>query len=251
MSVVLIIGASSAIGRALATYYVDQGDEVLWLSRTMADFNAPKLSFIKAPDFNGQDDWSSHQGFFSSLIETMYRHKVDLVFNCIGWLHQAQDEQKAGTKLMPEKSLSQSSAVLLRKTLLLNLEVPVFYLQGLWPYVIKTPGLRYLQLSAKVGSIQDNQLGGWYSYRSAKAALNQWIKTSSIELKRSNSSATLVTLHPGTTDSALSAPFQRNLPPGQLQSPDQTAEHLIRVAQQLSVEQTGLLLNWDGKVIPF
>jgi NAD(P)-dependent dehydrogenase (short-subunit alcohol dehydrogenase family) len=246
MSAVLIIGASSSIGAALATHYLQQGLTVIWLSRSAADFSDPKLQVIKAPDLAEPTDWASHQSFFSTVIEVVQQQQVGLIFNCIGWLHQDGE-----FKLLPEKSLSQSSSALLRKTLLLNLEVPVFYLQGLWPYLTKTPGIRYLQLSAKVGSISDNQLGGWYSYRSAKAALNQWIKTASIELKRSNKTAALVTLHPGTTDSALSAPFQRNLPAGQLQSPAQTAEHLAEVAQQLQAEQSGLLLNWDGRVLGF
>ncbi|MBU1618365.1 MAG: SDR family NAD(P)-dependent oxidoreductase [Gammaproteobacteria bacterium] len=246
MSAVLIIGASSAIGSALAQHYLQQGVQVIWLSRYAADFTDPKLCCLQAPDFNGQEEWTLHQDFFSSVINTLQQHQVRLIFNCIGWLHQ-----QAAPTLLPEKSLSQSSALLLRKTLLLNLELPVFYLQGLWPYLTKTTGIRYLQLSAKVGSISDNQLGGWYSYRSAKAALNQWIKTASIELKRSNKTAALVTLHPGTTDSLLSAPFQRNLPPGQLKAPSQTALYLAEVALQLAPEQSGLLLNWDGKILSF
>ncbi|MBU0912124.1 MAG: SDR family NAD(P)-dependent oxidoreductase [Gammaproteobacteria bacterium] len=246
MSAVLIIGASSSIGGALAKYYLQQGLTVIWLSRNSPDFSESKLLQIKAPDLTEPDEWALHQAFFSSVIDTVQQHQVGLIFNCIGWLHQDGE-----LRLSPEKSLSQSSGALLRKTLLVNLEVPVIYLQGLWPYLTKTPGIRYLQLSAKVGSISDNQLGGWYSYRSAKAALNQWIKTASIELKRSNKTAALVTLHPGTTDSALSAPFQRNLPVGQLQSPAQTAEHLAKVALQLQGEQSGLLLNWDGRVLSF
>ena len=246
MSAVLIIGASSSIGAALAKHYLQQGQTVIWLSRTAANFTDPKLQVITSPDLAEPTDWTLHQSFFSSVIDVIQQHQVGLIFNCVGWLHQDGE-----LKLSPEKSLSQSSGALLRKTLLLNLEVPVFYLQGLWPYLTKTPGIRYLQLSAKVGSISDNQLGGWYSYRSAKAALNQWIRTASIELKRSNKTAVVVTLHPGTTDSALSAPFQRNLPAGQLQTPAQTAEHLAKVALQLEAEQSGLLLNWDGRVLSF
>jgi NAD(P)-dependent dehydrogenase (short-subunit alcohol dehydrogenase family) len=246
MSAVLIIGASSAIGRALAMHYLQQGQQVIWLSRHSADFSDPQLQLIQAPDLAETADWTELQSFFSTVISTLQHYQVGLIFNCIGWLHQQTEP-----KLSPEKSLSQSSGLLLRKSLQLNLEVPVMYLQGLWPYLNKTSGIRYLQLSAKVGSISDNQLGGWYSYRSAKAALNQWIKTASIELRRSNKTAVVVTLHPGTTDSALSAPFQRNLPTGQLQTPAQTAQHLAQVAKMLQAEHSGLLLNWDGKVLSF
>lgn len=246
MSAVLIIGASSAIGQALATHYLQQGLHVIWLSRYSPDLSDPKLLVIQAPDLAETADWTVHRSFFSAVTSTLQQYQVGLIFNCIGWLHQQTEP-----KLLPEKSLSQSCALLLRKTLQLNLEIPVMYLQGLWPYLSKTSGIRYLQLSAKVGSISDNQLGGWYSYRSAKAALNQWIKTASIELKRSNKTAAVVTLHPGTTDSALSEPFQRNLPAGQLQTPAQTAQHLAQVAEQLQAEHSGLLLNWDGRVLSF
>lgn len=246
MSAVLIIGASSSIGEALAKQYLRQGLTVIWLSRNSPDFSDSKLWVFQSPDLIETTDWAMHQDFFGTVIEVLQQLQVGLIFNCIGWLHQDGE-----LKLSPEKSLSQSSGALLRKTLLLNLEVPVIYLQGLWPYLTKTQGIRYLQLSAKVGSISDNQLGGWYSYRSAKAALNQWIKTASIELKRCNKTAALVAVHPGTTDSALSAPFQRNLPAGQLQTPAQTAEHLTQVAELLQADQSGLLLNWDGRVLSF
>lgn len=246
MGAVLIIGASSAIGRALAAHYLQQGWTVIWLSRQTADVTDPKLVEVQAPDLTESSDWTLHQDFFSTVIHSMQQYQVGLVFNCIGWLHQ-----DAEPKLGPEKSIGQSSGALLRKSLQLNLEVPVIYLQGLWPYLSKTPAVAYLQLSAKVGSISDNQLGGWYSYRCAKAALNQWVKTASIELKRCNKTAAVVTVHPGTTDSALSAPFQRNLPAGQLQSPAQTALRLAQVAAQLQAEHSGLLLNWDGSVISF
>jgi len=124
-------------------------------------------------------------------------------------------------------------------------------LRGLWSYITRTENIKYLQLSAKVGSTNDNQLGGWYSYRSSKAALNQWVRTASIELKRSNKSAAVVTLHPGTTDSSLSKPFQRNLAAGQLQEPSQTAQRIAVVALHVTPEHSGLLMNWDGSVLPF
>jgi NAD(P)-dependent dehydrogenase (short-subunit alcohol dehydrogenase family) len=243
MSAVLIIGASSAIGRALAQHYLEREKVVIWLSRSAPDFTHDRLVAIRAPDLTDCDDWVLHARFFEDVIAQLKQHQVSIIFNCIGWLHQEH--------LKPEKSLGQSSAVLLRRTLLVNLEVPVFYLRGLWPYITKRADLKYLQLSAKVGSINDNQLGGWYSYRSSKAALNQWIKTASIELQRSNKTAVLVTLHPGTTDSPLSKPFQRNVAAGQLQNPSQTAERLAVVAHNLTKEHSGMLLNWDGSVLPF
>jgi NAD(P)-dependent dehydrogenase (short-subunit alcohol dehydrogenase family) len=243
MSAVLIIGASSAIAQSLAQYYLEHEWVVIWLSRSAPDFAHDSLFVIPAPDLTDCDDWVLHNRFFEGVIAQLKQKQVSIIFNCIGWLHHEH--------LKPEKSLGQSSVVLLRRALLVNLEMPVFYLRGLWPYITKTGDLKYLQLSAKVGSINDNHLGGWYSYRSSKAALNQWIKTASIELQRSNKAAALVTLHPGTTDSPLSKPFQRNVAVGQLQNPSQTAERLATVAQNVKAEHSGLLLNWDGSVLPF
>jgi len=216
---------------------------VIWLSRSPPDFEHHRLLVIAAPDLTDCDDWASHNRFFADVTAQLKQQQVSIIFNCIGWLHQEH--------LKPEKSLSQSSVALLRQTLLVNLEMPIFYLRGLWSYITKTADIKYLQLSAKVGSINDNRLGGWYSYRSSKAALNQWVKTASIELQRSNKTATVVTLHPGTTDSPLSKPFQRNLPRGQLQDPNQSAIRLAAVAETIVAEDSGMFLNWDGSVLPF
>jgi NAD(P)-dependent dehydrogenase (short-subunit alcohol dehydrogenase family) len=243
MSAVLIIGASSAIARSLAQYYLEHERVVLWLSRSAPDFQHGRLLVIPAPDLTDCDDWALHNVFFADVIDRLKQQQVTTIFNCIGWLHEEH--------LKPEKSLAQSSVALLRQTLLVNLEIPIFYLRGLWPYITRTANLKYLQLSAKVGSINDNHLGGWYSYRSSKAALNQWIRTASIELQRSNKSAAIITLHPGTTDSPLSKPFQRNLPLGQLQDAHQTAVRLAAVAQSITADHSGMLLNWDGAVLPF
>ena len=243
MSGVLIIGASSAIGQSLARYYLQRERNVIWLSRSPPEFEHDYLFVVSAPDLTDCDDWSLRNRFFEDVIDQLKQQQVSIIFNCIGWLHQEQ--------LKPEKSLGQSSVVLLRRTLRVNMEIPIFYLRGLWPYISRKADIKYLQFSARVGSINDNQLGGWYSYRSSKAALNQWIKTASIEVQRSNKMAVIVTLHPGTMDSPLSSPFQRNLTAGQLQSPAQTAERLAAVAQNLSAEHSGSLLNWDGSALPF
>jgi NAD(P)-dependent dehydrogenase (short-subunit alcohol dehydrogenase family) len=132
-----------------------------------------------------------------------------------------------------------------------NTVEPALWLQRLMPFVSKQSGLKMLWLSAKVGSITDNQLGGWYSYRASKAALNMLVKTAAIELRRLQPALILVTVHPGTTDTALSQPFQQNLAKGQLQTTEATALRLADVATNLVSAQHGHLLNWDGQVLPF
>ena len=106
-----------------------------------------------------------------------------------------------------------------------------------------------VNISAKVGSINDNRLGGWYSYRAAKAALNMITVNTSIELNRKLPKHICIALHPGTTDSRLSKPFQRSVPSTQLSSPLQTAERLWAVIEKLDYNDTGKFFNWDGKEI--
>ena len=109
----------------------------------------------------------------------------------------------------------------------------------------------FAALSARVGSIDDNELGGWYAYRASKAALNMVIKTLSIELARRNPRALCVGLHPGTVDSRLSKPFQGGVPEGKLFQPAAAARALLTVLDGLSSGDSGALFAWDGTRIPF
>jgi NAD(P)-dependent dehydrogenase (short-subunit alcohol dehydrogenase family) len=106
-------------------------------------------------------------------------------------------------------------------------------------------------LSARVGSIEHNQLGGWYGYRASKAALNMMIKTLSIELARSNPRSVCVGLHPGTVDTRLSKPFQGNVGSEKLFAPKKSALALLSVVDNLTPTDTGKIFAWDGEVIPY
>lgn len=108
----------------------------------------------------------------------------------------------------------------------------------------------FAALSARVGSISDNRLGGWHAYRASKAALNQIIRTCSIELARKAPGALCVGLHPGTVDSPLSAPFQRNVPEGKLFTPDYSARRLLSVIDGLGPEHSGRVFDWAGAEVP-
>ena len=109
----------------------------------------------------------------------------------------------------------------------------------------------FAALSARVGSIEDNRLGGWYAYRASKAALNMMIRTLSVELARLNPSALCVGLHPGTVDTSLSKPYQGSVSDGGLFSVEQSASHLLKVLNGLQPEHSGRVFAWDGKPIPF
>ena len=109
----------------------------------------------------------------------------------------------------------------------------------------------FAAISAKVGSIADNRLGGWHSYRASKAALNMIVRNFAIELSRTNPAAIAVALHPGTVDTALSRPFQRGVPSDRLLSPARSAAHLLDVIDRLDTGDTGKFIAWDGTELPF
>ena len=107
----------------------------------------------------------------------------------------------------------------------------------------------FAALSARVGSISDNRLGGWHSYRASKAALNQILKTCAIELARKRPHAACIGLHPGTVDTSLSEPFQGNVPDGKLFTPEYSAGRLLQVIDQVTAEQSGCVFDWAGDII--
>ena len=102
-----------------------------------------------------------------------------------------------------------------------------------------------------VGSIGDNRRGGWYGYRASKAALNQFLRTLAVECSHRFPGAVIAAVHPGTTDTGLSRPFQRNLEPGRLYTPEQTADRILRLASGLGAADSGRFFNWDGSEIPW
>lgn len=231
---VLIIGAGSAIGLALAQYYRSSGAKVTLISRQ-------HLTDMPAGEWL-QDPLTSEQ-HSAALVAQALAQQPDTIFICNGVLHDA--------KAMPEKTIRQLDIDVLAARFASNVQVPALYLKLLFSYLCKQPAVKLLALSAKVGSISDNALGGWYSYRISKAALNMLIKNLSIEVGRLNKTAAIVSVHPGTTDTELSAPFQQNLPAGQLLTPAATAQRLVSVAQGLTAAQSGQLLNWDGTTLPW
>ena len=104
-------------------------------------------------------------------------------------------------------------------------------------------------VSARVGSIADNRLGGWYAYRASKAALNQCVRTLAVEQGRGRKGSVCVALHPGTVDTGLSKPFQRNVPDGKLFSPERAATYMLNVIDDLSADDNGRFFAWDGQPI--
>lgn len=168
-------------------------------------------------------------------------NRPPLVISCAGLLH-SKDQQ-------PEKSVRQLDADFLYSNLTANTLTAVHIAQRLESLYKRKDDFTYVVLTAKVGSISDNHLGGWYSYRMTKAATNMFIKTLSIEWQRRFPNACVLSVHPGTTDTPLSKPFQKNIPKERLFTTDTSAERILKIAQTAQPQQSGRFLFWDGSEI--
>jgi len=242
---VLIAGASRGIGLALCTALLAR-DEVasLWAVSRNAKGNDALARLARQygerlvlMDCDARDEQA-----LVALATELGRscEHLHLVISTLGTLHQ--DGAKA------EKSLAQLDLAGLQASFASNAFAPILLLKHLLPLLRKAPAT-FAALSARVGSIGDNRLGGWYSYRASKAALNQLLHTASIELRRLNPSATVLALHPGTTDTELSRPFQGNVPPGKLFDPGFTAHCVIQQVATLGPSDSGGFWAWDGQAI--
>jgi NAD(P)-dependent dehydrogenase (short-subunit alcohol dehydrogenase family) len=149
----------------------------------------------------------------------------------------------------PERSVRDIRAEAMAHAFAVNAIGPALALKHLLPLLPKEGKSLFAALSARVGSIGDNRLGGWFSYRASKAALNQILHTGAIELARSRREAVCVALHPGTVDTPLSAPFVRNAPGRH--APDDAAQHLLAVIDRLTSADSGTFFDWRGETIPW
>jgi NAD(P)-dependent dehydrogenase (short-subunit alcohol dehydrogenase family) len=165
----------------------------------------------------------------------------DLVIIATGLLH--------GDALSPERDLRQLSADAFTRAFAVNAIGPALVAQAFLPLLPKGRKTVLAALSARVGSISDNRLGGWHAYRASKAALNQIIRTIAIEQARKNPEGIVLALHPGTVDTGLSKPFQRNVKT--LFTPAESAAHLLAVIDAATPTDSGKLLDWQGLAIPF
>jgi NAD(P)-dependent dehydrogenase (short-subunit alcohol dehydrogenase family) len=163
--------------------------------------------------------------------------------NSVGILHEGE--------IQPEKSLRQIDADRLIRYFQVNSIGAMLLFKYIQPLLKHEHRSIVATISAKVGSIGDNQSGGWYGYRASKAALNMFIKTTSIEYKRTCPQAIVIALHPGTTDTQLSLPFQRNVPPEKLFSVDRTVAQLLAVIDRVESTDSGEFFNWDGSRLPW
>ena len=227
-----VIGATGGLGGALA--------EALEAS---PDFAAVER-LARRPEAAGPDaialDLEDEASIAAAAKALRQRHDaLDLVIVATGVLH-------AGEDLQPEKAWRDLSPEALARAFRINATGPALVAKHLLPLMARERKAVFAAVSARVGSIGDNRLGGWYAYRASKAALNMLLRTLAVELARRNPTALCVGLHPGTVDTGLSKPFQRNVPEGKLFPPARSARHLLEVIDRLGPEDSGGVFAWDG-----
>lgn len=238
----IVFGASGGIGFEWVRYYMSQGHHVLACSTHVQDLTEkvsqlrdPETVTVKRCDPSSTDD-------MQTLANSINNHTIDGIINATGRLHSAT--------FSPEKTIRRVT----KEQLLWSVEsnvLPAVHITQFFPEKMVQDKLSYIaHYSARVGSISDNRLGGWYSYRSSKAMLNMILKTASIELKRHMKQLCIIGLHPGTVDTALSAPFQAGVPNEKLFTPEQSVRFTMdTVISTLTPQDTGKFYAWDGKEI--
>lgn len=230
---VLIFGASGAIGRAFVQSY-EQDHDVIAVSRTIPDDTASPAQWRRADMLNSDD--------MTALAQSIKEQgTVDRIIVASGILH--------GEGLRPEKALRDLDVAAFERVLAVNTYAPAMVMKHFLPLLPRDKAGVFAALSARVGSISDNHLGGWYAYRASKAALNMIIKTAAIEVARKHSLAAVVGLHPGTVDSTLSQPFQGHVPEGKLFHPDHSVAQMREVIESRTAVHTGRCFAYDGTEI--
>jgi len=225
MKQAIVIGASGGIGAALVQALAEEDVPVRGLARSFAGRDHLDLT-----------DEASIAAAAAGLTTA-----PDLVVLTTGLLHEGERG--------PEKSMAALDADWLMRQYAINAIGPALVAKHFLPLMPRTGRCVFAVLSARVGSIGGNKLGGWYGYRAAKAALNQLIRTLAIEERRRNDRAIVVGLHPGTVDTGLSRPFQANVRADQLFTADRAAVQLLDVIEGLKAPDSGRLFDWEGKEI--
>lgn len=226
--IAIVVGASGGIGGALAAALERGGrfDVVVGLSRS----STPALDFTREETIRAASEEVARGG-----------RDVRLIIDATGFLH---DDARP-----PEKALRDLDPDRLAYAFQINAIGPALLMKHLLPLLPRRGRSVFATLSARVGGIADNRIGGWYGYRASKAALNQFVRTAAIELARRHPDAICVALHPGTVDTGLSRPFAKKVL--EIASPEAAAERLLAVIDGLRADQSGGFFDQRGKPVPW
>ena len=237
----IVVGASGGLGagftkilRSDATFKSQYGQygQILGFSRQ------PEVDHSQTIDYTAESTIALSAAWAAEKCQTV---PLRLLIVATGYLHSSGRG--------PERSMLHLDAEYLQRVLLVNAIGPALVLKHFAPLLPKTGEVRIAFMSAKVGSMGDNALGGWYGYRAAKAALNQIVKTASIELSRRNKQSLCLALHPGTVATQLSDPFSKvGL---NVRSPEVAAAELLRVIHTVDIAKTGGFFDYKGEHLPW
>lgn len=228
---VVVIGASGGIGSAM----VDELRLRFHDARFVLTARATDRPLPSAGEWM-RLDLENEQSIIAAARAT---GEADIVCVATGMLHE-------GDAIRPEKTWAAIDPHAMARSFAVNAIGPALVMKHFLPLLSRERRSVMALLSARVGSISDNRLGGWYSYRASKAALNQMIRTASVELARKNPGALCVGLHPGTVATPLSAPFGS----GDRLEPRESASKLVAILQQLQPEDSGKVFDWQGRIVP-
>ena len=242
---IVIQGAGRGLGLAFAHHALRAGATKLYLTarnpQDCAGFlqlqPSERVQWFKLDFLHADQIASTGEAILAAAPQ------IDRVIVTAGVLHEGE--------IQPEKRIGTLKTESMLHLYQVNAMGPVLFLKSLWPALRQTRPVTVASLSARVGSIADNRLGGWYSYRASKAALNQYMRTLSIELARYNDQAKIVTLHPGTVETDLSQPYRSQIAKGQLKSAAESADQLWGVLDRLSAGDSGGFFAYDGERIDF
>ena len=242
----LVVGATGGIGLALVRHLLAHEQVSRLFAVARAASRHPELMALASQhpgrlfpldcDIREEVQLAELASAIGSVVEHLH-----LVINSAGMLHQGAQT--------PEKSLAGITLANLQSAFAINAFAPILLAKALLPLLRHGGPAVFASLSARVGSISDNRTGGWYAYRAAKAAQNQLLKTLALELTRLNRRSIVLALHPGTTDTALSKPFQANVADGKLFTPEFSAAALLQVIAQRVPADSGSFHAWDGAPI--
>jgi len=234
----VVVGASGGIGAAILELLAEHAevDHVLALSRRSSSFAHPRVTAATI-------DLTDEPSIAAAAERARTIGTVRTVIVATGMLHEDPG-------VFPEKHSRALTADAMARAFAINSIGPALVAKHFLPLLPREGRSVFAALSARVGSIDDNRLGGWYAYRSSKAALNMLLKTFAIELARRAPGAVCIGLHPGTVDTPLSRPFQRGVAPGKLFTPAQAAGYLLKMIETVAPADSGHVLAWDGSRIP-
>lgn len=235
----LVIGASRGIGAALVTALLERRAGRVWAASRSGSLaqDDPRLRPLRL-DVTDEDSLAKATTCISEETSSLA-----LAIHTPGLLQDAV--------IRPERRLADLNLAALQRSFAVNAFGPALAAKHVLPLLQHGRRAVFASLSARVGSIGDNRLGGWYSYRAAKAAQNQLLHTAAIEAARRHPDLVVCTLHPGTVATELSAPFRGTVKPEKLFSPERAAGHLLDVIDGLGPADSGGFFAWDGSAIPW